>query len=80
MKTMSCRQLGGACDKEFHAETFEEMAELSKQHGMEMYQRQDPAHLGAMQKMQELMGKPEEMNKWFESKRQEFKDLPERSI
>jgi predicted component of type VI protein secretion system len=66
MKTMSCRQLGGACDKEFHAETFEEMAELSKQHGMEMYQRQDPAHL--------------EANKWFESKRQEFKDLPERSI
>lgn len=34
MKTMTCKQLGGACDKEFHAQTFEEMAELSKQHGM----------------------------------------------
>ena len=34
MKTMSCRQLGGACDKEFHANTFEDMAELSKKHGM----------------------------------------------
>ncbi len=30
MKTMTCRQLGGACDKKFHAETFDEMAELSK--------------------------------------------------
>ena len=69
MKTMSCRQLGGACDKEFHAETFEEMAELSKQHGMEMYQRQDPAHLEAMQKMQELMGKPEEMNNMLDHPR-----------
>lgn len=34
MKTMTCKQLGGACDKEFHTETFEEMAELSKKHGM----------------------------------------------
>ena len=23
MKTMTCNQLGGACDKEFHADTFE---------------------------------------------------------
>ena len=38
MKTMTCNQLGGACDLEFHAETFDEMAQLSKQHGMEMFQ------------------------------------------
>jgi hypothetical protein len=25
MKTMNCKQLGGACDKEFQANTFEEM-------------------------------------------------------
>ena len=30
MKTMTCGQLRGACNKEFHASTFEEMAELSK--------------------------------------------------
>lgn len=77
MKTMSCKQLGGACDKKFHAETFEEMAELSKQHGMEMYQNQDSAHLEAMQQMQELMISPDEMKKWFDLKRQEFNDLPE---
>lgn len=77
MKTMKCKQLGGACEKEFHANTFEEMAELSKQHGMEMYQKQDEAHLKAMQEMQELMKKPEKMNDWFESKRKEFEALPE---
>lgn len=77
MKTMSCKQLGGACDEEFRAETFEEIAELSKQHGMEMFQKQDAAHLEAMQNMQELMQNPDEMNKWFESKRQEFNELPE---
>ncbi|GAB1258380.1 hypothetical protein NBRC116494_28820 [Aurantivibrio plasticivorans] len=77
MKTMNCKQLGGACEAEFHADTFEEMAELSKQHGMEMYKKQDVAHLSAMEKMRKLMDDPEEMNKWFESKRIEFNELPE---
>ena len=40
MKTMTCKQLGGGCDKKFHANTFEEMAEISKTHGMKMFQRQ----------------------------------------
>ncbi len=77
MKTMTCKQLGGACEKEFRANTFEEVAELSKQHGMEMHQKQDPAHLDAMNEMQKLMESPEDMNKWFESKRKEFEALPE---
>jgi len=77
MKTMSCKQLGGACDKEFHADTFEEMSELSKQHGMAMHQKNDTAHLKAMKEMGELMKTPNEMNKWFESKRKEFEALPE---
>jgi len=77
MKTMNCKQLGGACEMEFHADTFEEMAELSKQHGMEMYKKQDAAHLKAMEEMQKLMENPEEMNRWFESKRKEFNELPE---
>lgn len=77
MKTMTCRQLGGACDQEFHANTFEEMAELSKKHAMEMFQKQDAEHLNAMQKMQDLMKNPEKMNQWFEEKRKEFETLPE---
>ena len=77
MKSMTCKQLGGACDEEFQAETFEEIAELSKQHGMKMSQEQDPTHLQAMQEMQELMKNPDEMTKWFESKRGEFDGLPE---
>ena len=77
MKSMTCRQLGGACDLEFRADTFEEMAELSKQHGMEMHQQQDAAHLEAMQAMGKLMQNPEDMEKWFESRRREFEALPE---
>jgi predicted small metal-binding protein len=77
MKTMTCKQLGGACDKEFHANSFEEIAEMSKRHGMEMFQQKDEAHLKAMSGMQELMQKPEEMRNWFENKKKEFSALPE---
>lgn len=77
MKTMTCKQLGGACDKAFRANTFDEIAEISKKHGMEMYQAGDKDHLAAMTAMQELMKTPEAMSEWFESKRQEFDALPD---
>ena len=73
---MTCKQLGGACDKEFHAKTFDEMAEMSKKHGMEMFQTGDEEHLKAMNDMQELMQSPEAMQEWFEGKRREFDTLP----
>lgn len=77
MKTMTCKQLGGACNETFHANSFEEIAEMSKQHGMEMFQQKDEAHLDAMKEMQELMQKPEAMTEWFDGKRSEFEALPE---
>jgi len=77
VKTMTCRQLGGACEKQFRASTFEEIANLSKQHGMEMFQKQDAEHMQAMQAMQALMKSPQDIQAWFESKRKQFEALPE---
>lgn len=77
MKTMTCKQLGGACDKKFHANSFDEIAGMSKQHAMEMFQKKDAAHIKAMNEMQELMKKPEATKKWFENKKKEFEALPE---
>jgi hypothetical protein len=77
MKTMTCKQLGGACDMAFHANSFEEMAELSKKHGMEMFQKGDKDHLAAMNEMKQLMQTPDSMNNWFENKRKEFDAMPE---
>ena len=76
MKTMTCRQLGGACDLEFHAETFEEIAEISKNHGGDMFRKGDEPHLKAMQEMRDMMQSPEAMQAWFEKKRREFEALP----
>lgn len=77
MKVMTCKQLAGACDLEFKANSFEEIAEMSKKHGTEMLQKGDEAHLEAMEKMKTLMQSPDAMKKWFESKRQEFEAAPE---
>ena len=77
MKTMNCKQLGGACDKEFQSDTFEEIVELSKTHGMEMFQKQDKEHLDAMNKIQNLMKSPDDMAKYFDDKRKQFEALPE---
>ncbi|MEJ6599707.1 MAG: DUF1059 domain-containing protein [Crocinitomicaceae bacterium] len=77
MKTMTCKQLGGACDQTFRAATFEEMASLSNEHGKEMFKKNDDAHLEAMRAMQLLMETPNAMQDWFEEKKQAFNALPE---
>lgn len=77
MKTMTCKQLGGSCGIEFHADTFEEMADQSKKHGMEMFQSGEEGHLKVMKEMQDLMQTPNAMKEWFDIKRKEFDALPE---
>ena len=79
MKSMTCNQLGGACGQRFSAETFDEIAEMSKQHGIEMSQQNDAAHLEAMNRMRELMQDPSAMQRWFEERRREFDALPDDS-
>ncbi len=77
MKTMTCKQLGGACDIEFHASTFEEIAEMSKEHSMKMFQGGDEEHIKVMNEMKELMNDPEAMKGWMEGKQKEFDALPQ---
>jgi hypothetical protein len=77
MKTMTCRQLGGACDQEFNAECFDDMAELVKAHGVEMFHKQDRPHLDAMQRVFALMHDPDFLKEWSDSKQKEFDALPE---
>jgi len=75
MKTMTCKQLGGACDMEFTANTFDEIVQMSKLHGLQMFQKNDTQHLEAMQRIQVLLQDPIAMQKWFEDKKVEFENL-----
>lgn len=74
MKTMTCNQLGGACELQFSGETFEDLAAQSQQHGKEMFAANDAAHLEAMNKMMELM-KSGGMDSWMAARKSEFDAL-----
>ena len=73
---MTCKQLGGACDMAFQAESFEQIAQMGKKHGMEMFLMGDEQHMSAMVAMKELMQNPEKMQAWMEKKEAEFNALP----
>ncbi len=77
MKTMTCKQLAGACDKEFHAETLAEMGEMSKKHAMEMAEKGDKGHIEKMEEMKGSMNTPEAMKEWYEKMQKHFDALPE---
>ena len=59
----------------FEAETFQEMAKLSQQHGKAMYEAGDQAHAEAMQEMMTLMQNPAQMQAWMQAKQIEFDSL-----
>jgi len=50
--------------------------DLSKAHAMEMFGKQEPAHMEAMMKMQHLMQDPNAMKEFMEEKQKQFEALP----
>lgn len=76
MKMMTCKQLGGACDLEFKAETFQEMAAMSQAHGKDMFTKGDEAHLNAMKAKRAEMQIPGAMEKWMAEVEAQFNALP----
>ena len=74
MKTMSCEQLGGACQEEFSAASFQDIAELSQAHGKKMFAANDPAHMSAMAQMMQLM-QSGGMDGWMSEKEELFNSL-----
>ncbi|MBT1705177.1 DUF1059 domain-containing protein [Chryseosolibacter indicus] len=77
MKTMTCKELGGACNQNFSADTFEEIAKMVSMHAREMVQQGDAAHIQAMNEMRNSMTSPEAMNNWMDEKRRAFNALPD---
>lgn len=76
MKTMTCKELGGACDHTFSANTFDEIAMQVSKHAREMVGQGDAAHIAAMNDMRSRMTSPEATNAWMDEKRKAFNSLP----
>lgn len=76
MKTMTCKQLGGACNQTFSANSFDEIAMMVSKHAREMVQNEDVAHVEAMNEMRHNMTSPEATKAWMDDKRKTFDELP----
>lgn len=74
MKSMTCRQLGGACDYVFSGDTFDDLAALSQQHSREMFQAKDAPHMDAVGRMTEIMASGE-LDAWMAAREAEFNAL-----
>lgn len=77
MKTMTCKQLGGACDQTFNASTFDEIAMMVSKHAREMVQQGDAAHIEAMNDMRSKMTSQDAINAWMDEKRKAFNSQPD---
>jgi predicted small metal-binding protein len=77
MKSMTCKQLGGACGHVLRANSFDEIAMLASKHGREMVGNGDQAHIEAMNEMRQQMTSPEAVRAWMADKKAIFESLTE---
>lgn len=76
MKTMTCRQLGGACDLELRGETADDVIHLQDQHLKDVVAGGDDAHKSALDDMKGRWKRPISGMKWYKNVKREFADLP----
>ncbi|MEG3755082.1 hypothetical protein V5290_11005 [Psychromonas arctica] len=77
MKTMTCRQLGGACEQSYQGDTLQDLLEQNKLHMVEMMMQQDEQHIEASRKVKALMQDIEASKVWYANKQKLFNELPE---
>jgi hypothetical protein len=72
MKSMTCKELGGACGEIFSAHTFDEIAMMVSKHAREKVQQGDAPHIEAMNEMRKSMTSPDAVDAWMNEKRKAF--------
>lgn len=74
MKTMTCKDMGGACDMPITGNTAQEMADNGVKH---LEQSNDEGDKEARKMMEEMKNNPEEQRMWMEDFQRKFAELPE---
>jgi len=77
MKTMTCRQLGGACDLPLTGETGDEVIKAQDQHLKDMVDGGDKAHGPAAADMKGRWKHPVAGMGWYKQVKRDFAALPE---
>lgn len=77
MKTMTCTQMGGPCDKAFHGNTGDEVIHMQDEHLKEMVAAGDEAHKPADADMRGRWKRPISGMKWYLKVKKDFAALPQ---
>ena len=77
MKTMTCKQLGGACDLQLRGETADAVIKAPDKHLREAVAAGDAAHEPALDAMKGRWKNPIKGMGWYKSTKKEFAALPE---
>ena len=77
MKTMTCRQLGGACDLALRGETADDLIKAQDKHLREAVAGGDSAHEPALKDMSGRWKHPIKGMGWYKDTKREFAALPD---
>lgn len=77
MKTMTCRQMGGPCDKAFSGESADDVINAQDQHLKEAVAAGDTAHEPANKDMRGRWKHPLKGMGWYKDTKKAFAALPD---
>ena len=77
MKTMTCKQLGGACDLPLRGETADDVIKLQDKHLNDVVAEGDDTHRDALADMKGRWKHPISGMKWYKTTKRDFAALPE---
>ena len=77
MRTMTCRQLGGACDLELQGETADVVIKAQDKHLREAVAAGDSTHEEALKAMKGRWKNPLKGMGWYKDTKKSFAALPE---
>lgn len=77
MKTMTCEQLGGACDLALRGSSADEVIKAQDRHLKEVVAAGDQAHVPALEEMKGRWKRPISGMGWYRGTKKAFAALPE---
>jgi hypothetical protein len=77
MKTMTCKQLGGACDLQLRGETADDVIKAQDKHLNDVVAGGDAAHEQALKEMKGRWKHPIKGMGWYKNAKKEFAALPD---
>ena len=78
MKTMTCRQLGGACDLALDGATADEVIKAQDRHLNDVVAAGDASHEDALKEMKGRWKRPITGMRWYRKVKSDYAELPER--